>query len=64
MTSPVRAPRTTPPNFVFYRAVIAAVTVILLLALGLGLAGYGRFAALHGLARPVGRALHLTGSGT
>jgi hypothetical protein len=63
MTSPARAPRTTPPSFILYRAAIAGVTVILLLSLGLGLAGYGQFAALHGLARPVGRALHLTGSG-
>jgi hypothetical protein len=64
MMNSARAPRATPPSFVVYRAFIVAVTVFLLLSLGFGLAGYGPFAALHGLAQPVGRTLHLSGTGT
>jgi hypothetical protein len=63
VTSPARAPKTTPPNFVVYRAFIVAITVFLLLSLGFGLVGYGPFAALHRLARPVGAALHLSRTG-
>jgi hypothetical protein len=63
MTSPVRVRRRTPPNVVVYRAVTVAITTILLVSLGLGLAGYGPFAALHDLTQQVGDILHLTGTG-
>ena len=49
----------TPPHVVAYRSVIAAITVLLLLSFGFGLAGYGPFSPLHGVASPVTRALHL-----
>jgi hypothetical protein len=36
-----------------------AITALLLLVLGFGLAGYGPAAALHGLITPLTNALHL-----
>jgi hypothetical protein len=55
----MRTPTTTPPHVAAYRAVIAAVTLLLLAAAGLGLAGYGPFTPLHGVASPVYHVLHL-----
>lgn len=49
----------TPPHVAAYRSVIAAVTLLVLLGAGLGLAGYGPFTPLHGVASPVYHALHL-----
>jgi len=54
-TTPLR----TPPHIVAYRLVTAAIAVLILLSLGLGLAGYGPVSALHRLASPVTHALHL-----
>ena len=63
MTTPVRTPTTTPlrtpPHIVAYRSVTAAITVLILLSLGFGLAGYGPVSALHRLASPVTHARHL-----
>jgi len=59
MTTPVRTPPRTPPHVVAYRSVTATIAALLLLAFGFGLAGYGPFAALHGLAAPLTNALHL-----
>ncbi len=58
-TDPAAAPGRTPPHVIAYRSVTAAITVLLLLSFGFGLAGYGPFAVLHGLASPVSHALHL-----
>ncbi|HMD94427.1 MAG TPA: hypothetical protein VKG80_17495 [Trebonia sp.] len=49
----------TPPHVVAYRSVTAAITVLILLSAGLGLAGYGPLATLHRAAHPVSHALHL-----
>jgi hypothetical protein len=43
----------TPPHVIAYRMVTATITVLLLMLLGSGLAGYGPFAPLHSLAGPV-----------
>jgi hypothetical protein len=37
----------TPPNVIAYRSVIAAITLLIVVLAGLGLAGYGPLAALH-----------------
>jgi hypothetical protein len=58
-TTPVTTPARTPPHVVVYRSVTAAITGLLLLFCGLGLAGYGPFAAAHRLASPVTHTLHL-----
>ena len=58
-TTPVTTPLRTPPHVVAYRLVTATIAMLLLLSFGLGLAGYGPFSALHGLASPVTHALHL-----
>jgi hypothetical protein len=58
-TAPVKTPVRTPPHVVAYRSVTAAITVLLLLSFGFGLAGHGPFSLLHGLASPVSHALHL-----
>jgi hypothetical protein len=49
----------TPPHVVAYRSAAAALTVVILASIGLGLAGDGPLAALHRAAEPVARALHL-----
>ena len=49
----------TPPHVVAYRSVIAAVTALLLLCIGLGLAGYGPLVVLHQVTHPVSHGLHL-----
>jgi hypothetical protein len=49
----------TPPHVVVYRSITATITVLLLLWIGAGLAGYGPLTALHGVAHPVSHALHL-----
>lgn len=49
----------TPPSVVAYRSVTAAVTVLILLSIGFGLAGYGPLVVLHRLAHPVSHGLHL-----
>ena len=49
----------TPPHVVAYRSVIAAITLLILLSVGLGVAGYGPLTALHRAASPVSRELHL-----
>jgi hypothetical protein len=60
MTSaPVKTLAGTPPHVAAYRSVTAVITVLLLLSFGFGLAGYGPFSALHGLASPISHALHL-----
>lgn len=59
MTTPVRSHSGTPPLVVAYRSVTATITVLLLLSIGFGLAGYGPFVFLHQLAHPVSHALHL-----
>lgn len=51
--------RRTPPHVVAYRCVTAAITVVLLVLFGLGLAGYGPLTPLHRLAAPVSHGLHL-----
>lgn len=55
----MRTPLRTPPNVVAYRSVTAAVTVLILLSIGLGFAGYGPLVALHRASEPVSRTLHL-----
>jgi hypothetical protein len=49
----------TPPHIIAYRSVTATIALLILLAFGFGVAGYGPFAALHGLTGPVSRSLHL-----
>jgi hypothetical protein len=49
----------TPPHVVVYRSVASGVAVLVLLAFGFGLAGYGPLAPFHRLARPVTHYLHL-----
>lgn len=49
----------TPPNVLAYRLVTSALTVLILISVGLGLAGYGPLTALHRVAHPVSDALHL-----
>jgi hypothetical protein len=49
----------TPPHVVAYRSVTTAITVLILLWAGLGLAGYGPLAGLHHLVSPVSSGLHL-----
>lgn len=49
----------TPPLVVTYRSVTAAVTALILLSIGLGLAGYGPLLVLHRVAHPVSHELHL-----
>lgn len=58
-TASVPTPARTPPHVVVYRSVTAAITGLLLLLCGLGLAGYGPFAPVHRLASPVTHTLHL-----
>jgi hypothetical protein len=59
MTTSANTRPRTPPHFVAYRAVITVVTWLILLALGLGLAGYGPLPVLHDLVTPLTNALHL-----
>jgi hypothetical protein len=49
----------TPPHVVAYRSVTAALTALILLSIGLGLAGYGPLTSLHRAAQPVFHELHL-----
>jgi hypothetical protein len=49
----------TPPHVIAYRSVTVAITLMILLFAGLGLAGYGPLAVLHGAASPVSHGLHL-----
>jgi hypothetical protein len=49
----------TPPLVITYRSVTAALTALILLAIGLGLAGYGPLVVLHRVAQPVSQELHL-----
>ena len=49
----------TPPNVIAYRSVISSISVLILLALGFGLAGFGPLTPLHRLASPVSHYLHL-----
>ncbi len=49
----------TPPHVIAYRSVISSVSVLILLAFGFGLAGYGPLASLHRLANPITHSLHL-----
>jgi hypothetical protein len=49
----------TPPHVIAYRSVISSVSVLILLAFGFGLAGYGPLGSLHRLATPVSHSLHL-----
>jgi hypothetical protein len=49
----------TPPNVVVYRLVTSALTALILISVGAGLAGYGPLTALHQIAHPVSHALHL-----
>jgi hypothetical protein len=49
----------TPPHAAAYRSVIVAITFLILLSAGLGLAGYGPLATLHRTAGPVSHDLHL-----
>jgi hypothetical protein len=51
----------TPPHVVAYRSVTTAIAALILVFLGLGLAGNGPLAPLHQVARPVAHALHLDG---
>lgn len=37
----------TPPHVVAYRSVIAAITLLIVVSAGLGLAGYGPLAVLY-----------------
>jgi len=39
----------TPPTFVIFRAATSAITLLLLLLFGLGLAGHGPLGSLHAL---------------
>lgn len=50
---------TTPLSVVAYRLVTSLVTALIVLAVGLGLAGYGPLTPLHRLAAPLNHALHL-----
>jgi hypothetical protein len=50
---------TTPPSVVAYRLVTTLITVLITLAVGLGVAGYGPLTTLHALAAPLTHALHL-----
>jgi hypothetical protein len=49
----------TPPLVITYRSVTAVLATVILLSIGLGLAGYGPLVALHRAAQPVTHALHL-----
>jgi hypothetical protein len=49
----------TPPHVVAYRSVTSFITVLILLSVGLGLAGYGPLAILHQVTSPVSHDLHL-----
>jgi hypothetical protein len=49
----------TPPHVVAYRSVTAAATTLILLSIGLGIAGYGPLVVLHRIAQPVSHELHL-----
>ncbi|MGD0602844.1 MAG: hypothetical protein ABSA53_04480 [Streptosporangiaceae bacterium] len=60
MTTPLKTPPLkTPPYTIACRSVTATITVLILLAVGFGLAGYGPGSGLHRLASPVTHALHL-----
>ncbi|MGH3211081.1 MAG: hypothetical protein ACRDNO_25315 [Trebonia sp.] len=50
---------TTPPLVITYRSVTAVVTMLVLLSVGLGFAGYGPLVDLHRIAQPVSHELHL-----
>lgn len=49
----------TPPHVAAYRSVIAAVTLLIVLAVGLGFAGYGPLTPLYQVASPFYHVLHL-----
>jgi len=49
----------TPPHTVAYRSFISGITLLILLALGSGLAGHGPLTSLHQLVQPITHALHL-----
>jgi len=49
----------TPPHVAAYRSVIAAVALLILLAVGLGFAGYGPLTPLYQVASPFYHVLHL-----
>jgi hypothetical protein len=49
----------TPPHVITYRSVTAALTALILLSIGLGLAGYGPLVVLHRTAQPISHELHL-----
>lgn len=49
----------TPPHVVAYRSVISVVTLLILLSVGLGVAGYGPLTVLHRVVSPVSSELHL-----
>jgi hypothetical protein len=49
----------TPPHVVACRLVTSALAVLILVWVGVGLAGYGPLDALHPVAHPVTHALHL-----
>ena len=49
----------TPPLVITYRSVTAALAALILLSIGLGLAGYGPLVGLHQVAQPVYHELHL-----
>ena len=49
----------TPPHVVAYRSVTSAIALLIVLSVGLGLAGYGPLATLHRMSSPISRELHL-----
>ncbi|MGH3156768.1 MAG: hypothetical protein ACRDNF_09370 [Streptosporangiaceae bacterium] len=61
-TTPVKQQLRTPPHVVAYRAVTVAITVLLLLLVGFGLAGHGPLSFMNGFARPVTHAFDPNGT--
>jgi hypothetical protein len=49
----------TPPHVVAYRLVTSALAVLILVWVGVGMAGHGPLGALHQVMAPVSHALHL-----
>jgi hypothetical protein len=49
----------TPPHVAAYRSVTAVITALIVLSIGLGLAGYGPLIVLHRTTEPVSHMLHL-----
>jgi hypothetical protein len=50
---------TTPPSVIAWRSVTAALTLLILLFVFLGFAGYGPLTVLHQVTEPAYHALHL-----